>query len=77
MTKSLMVTAAAALLAGAAYMTPAAAVQLPGAPAAEQSKLTETVRYGYRHCRRWRHECAHRWGWGTWRFQRCMRRHGC
>jgi|CXWK01.1.fsa_nt_gi hypothetical protein len=28
-------------------------------------------------CRAWRHECADRWGWGTWRFQRCLRRHGC
>lgn len=32
-------------------------------------------RYGY--CRAWRHECADRWGWGTWRFQRCLARHGC
>ena len=32
-------------------------------------------RYGY--CRSWRHECAERWGWGTWRFNRCLARHGC
>lgn len=31
----------------------------------------------FRRCRGWRHECADRWGWGTWRFDRCMARHGC
>jgi hypothetical protein len=28
-------------------------------------------------CRSWRHECADRWGWGNWRYERCLRRHGC
>ncbi|MDX2289814.1 MAG: hypothetical protein NW217_13455 [Hyphomicrobiaceae bacterium] len=28
-------------------------------------------------CRIWRHECADRWGWGGWRFRRCLRNHGC
>ena len=28
-------------------------------------------------CRSWRHECADRWGWGSWRFNRCLARHGC
>lgn len=32
--------------------------------------------YGGR-CRGWRHECADRWGWGSWRFQRCLARRGC
>lgn len=32
---------------------------------------------GWRHCRAWRHRCADRWGWGTWDFRRCLRRHGC
>src|SRR5215468_5335869 len=31
----------------------------------------------WRRCRRMRHECAERWGWGTWEFRRCVRRHGC
>lgn len=31
----------------------------------------------WRHCRHERHECAERWGWGTWEFRRCVRRHGC
>lgn len=29
------------------------------------------------HCRRWRHECADRWGWRTHRFFICLRRHDC
>jgi hypothetical protein len=33
------------------------------------------VQGGY--CRGWARECASRWGWGSWRFQRCMRNHGC
>jgi len=28
-------------------------------------------------CEIWRDKCAWRWGPGTWRFDRCMRRHGC
>lgn len=31
--------------------------------------------WGY--CMRWRNICADRWGWGGWRFRRCLRRHGC
>ena len=34
-------------------------------------------RGGWGYCRGWRHECANRWGWGTWRFRRCLARHGC
>lgn len=30
-----------------------------------------------RSCGLWRHECADRWGWRTWRFNRCLARHGC
>lgn len=28
-------------------------------------------------CARVRHYCAHRWGWGTWRYYRCVHRRGC
>lgn len=39
-------------------------------------------RHGHRHwrynrCHRWRNRCAYRWGWGGYRFRRCLRRHGC
>jgi hypothetical protein len=30
-----------------------------------------------RRCRRWRRDCAWRWGWGGRRFRRCVRRRGC
>ena len=36
--------------------------------------------YGYRRynsCHFWRNECGDRWGWGTWRYRRCVRNHGC
>ncbi len=42
---------------------------------AHQSLVTQ-VDYR-RYCWRWRHICADRWGWGGWRFRRCMVRHGC
>lgn len=38
--------------------------------------LATTVDYR-RYCWRWRNICANRWGWGGWRFRRCMVRHGC
>ncbi|HEX2842607.1 glycosyl hydrolase family 5 [Hyphomicrobium sp.] len=28
-------------------------------------------------CWKWRNICADRWGWGTWKQQRCLRNHGC
>lgn len=30
---------------------------------------------GYGYCRSWRRECADRWGWGGYRFRRCLDRH--
>jgi hypothetical protein len=33
--------------------------------------------YGYGGCRRARHICADRWGWGGPAFRRCLWRHGC
>jgi hypothetical protein len=32
---------------------------------------------GWRGCGFWQAKCAVRWGPGTWRFGRCMWRHGC
>jgi hypothetical protein len=31
----------------------------------------------YPHCRGWRFECGHRWGWHSGRYYRCLRYHGC
>jgi len=32
---------------------------------------------GFNRCTAWSDKCAWRWGLGTWRFARCLRRHGC
>jgi hypothetical protein len=32
---------------------------------------------GFNRCNAWTDKCAWRWGIGTWRFARCLRRHGC
>jgi hypothetical protein len=53
----------------AASLTP-----VPGV-AANDSSLVQTVQW--RSCRYWRHECAERWGWRTWRYHRCVERHDC
>jgi hypothetical protein len=29
------------------------------------------------YCWRWRNTCTDRWGWGTWRYRRCLGFHGC
>ena len=44
-------------------------------PAASDGSAVEQVQW--RSCRGWRRECASRWGWGGWRFRRCLARHGC
>jgi hypothetical protein len=31
----------------------------------------------WRRCKRVRRRCAHRWGWGTWRYHRCRVNRGC
>jgi hypothetical protein len=78
MTRSLVLTTALAAVGGALMLTPASAIPLPAGKsvAAGNSSIVE-VQYGYGRCRHWRRECASRWGWGTWRFHRCMRNHGC
>ena len=72
----------AGLVMGAAGLTSQIASAVPLAPqtnaisraAAEASPIVQ-AQGG--HCRRWRHECADRWGWRTPRFFVCMARHGC
>ena len=77
--RSLLTLAAAAAITGflgfgAAQATPAG--HSP-APAIAVQDLLQPVHYPYYRCRAWRRECAARWGWGGWRYARCMRRHGC
>lgn len=79
----LLLTAAAAgaffALAGTASLQAApAAAQTPAPWANSQpSTLLEPVHYYYPRCRWWRRECSARWGFATWRYNRCMYLHGC
>jgi hypothetical protein len=74
----LTLTAAAALSSLLAVSAAQAAPAGPRSPVPTLSPkdLVKPVQYVY-HCRWWRQECAARWGWGTWRFDRCMGLHGC
>ena len=75
------------LTAAGAFLALAGLSGLEAAPSATQSpipaansqtpNLLQLVHYPYAHCRWWRRECSVRWGWGTWRFHRCMYLHGC
>jgi hypothetical protein len=78
----------APLLAGAvlalAFAGPAtpsmAAPAVPNMSVADTGSGVDLVYWRGRyvgHCVRWRHICADRWGWGTWRFRRCLHLHGC
>jgi hypothetical protein len=73
-------TLAAALLAVGAVASPqmssaASFSPVPGINTGD-TNLVETVQWRGR-CRAWRHECGRRWGWGGWRYRRCLARHGC
>jgi hypothetical protein len=52
-----------------APISPSGAAAFAGSPSAQQ--------IGWRGCGFWQAKCAVRWGPGTWRFGRCMWRHGC
>lgn len=73
--------ALAAVLAAGAALAPhvASANVLPPAKAAQSVAGTDSsmVQEASRRCWFWRNECAARWGWGNWRFRRCLWRHGC
>lgn len=63
------------MLAGLLLAAPSArAAPLTPATPVLDGKLVQPAQYGY--CRRWYRECRYRWG-GGWRFDRCMRVHGC
>ena len=40
-----------------------------------EGSLVQKTQWNY--CRRWRHECADRWGWRTRSYFQCLARHGC
>ena len=76
MFRSLLLAApvAAALAVAAAGAVAAAPTALPDRPGF--GRLAEAVQYRP-YCRRWRFECARRWGLGGWRYRRCLTIRGC
>ncbi len=67
------------LLAGQAAAAGPAAPQMTWARTIASTAADASVveRAGWQRCERWASKCAWRWGAGTWRYDRCMRRHGC
>jgi hypothetical protein len=78
----LKVFAVAALIAAGAALGPqfiSTANALPAGPSLQSVAPDRSLRVevGMSRCQAWRFTCADRWGWGTWRFRRCMRLHAC
>ena len=65
---------ALALLAFAGGLGGAHALQPARLPILQAEFVQQT---GFDRCGAWRDKCAWRWGHGTWRYIRCLRRHGC
>ncbi len=74
--KHLAATAAVGLTMALSAAAQAAPLTLLGTSAAQHQSLAVQVDYRDR-CVNVRHECAERWGWGSWRFRRCVRLHRC
>jgi hypothetical protein len=78
MRRTLLLTTATAALAAGLCLTAAQAAPVSGITLSPLSTQSLIEKAGWRrHCWRWRHICANRWGWGGWRFHRCMVIHGC
>lgn len=78
--RNLLLAACVASLSAASLVSPASAFPAASMPAAAPAApgIESTVtKIDYRYCRAWRRECAARWGWHGWRFERCVRIHGC
>lgn len=64
-------------LAAGAQSAAAAPMSQPALNTAElTSSMVQKTQY-WGGCRRWRHECAARWGWRSRGYFRCLWRHGC
>jgi hypothetical protein len=82
---SLFAASVVAICLSAAAGSPSQAAPIsPVHPSQITQSIAQPVGYYWRrpywrrgHCVRWRNICANRWGWGGWRFRRCMVRHGC
>lgn len=85
--RTTVIALAAAIAATAAISSMANASPLAAAGPqshAQNAAVLEQIDFRDRYHRRkfsrcsyWRAECADRWGWGTWRFHRCLIRHAC
>ncbi len=78
MRHTLLLTGALCAMTTGLLLTPAQATPIsvfPSSPIANQT-LIEKAGWAH-HCWRWRHICPDRWGWGGWRFRRCLVLHGC
>ena len=62
-----------------AFAAPAAtpAPVAPYSPAISQAAADGSLVRHAQSCRGWARICSYRWGWGTWRYRRCMRDHFC
>lgn len=70
-------TLGATALAAAAFFTPLSAAPIASQPITVEEGVLQQVHWRGRRCRSWRRRCAYRWGRGTWRYRRCLRRHSC
>ena len=71
---------AGALVLGAAVAPHAtSAASLAPQSTLRMSEVQDTLvqKTQWRYCRRWRAECADRWGWRTRAYFHCLARHGC
>lgn len=76
MQRSLLLAAPIAAMLAFASAGGVAAAPLAAPDRSGVGSLAETVQYRF-YCRRWRHECARRWGFGGWRYRRCLTIRGC
>ena len=76
MSKSRLTMIGLLAIAGSMATAAPAAMALPKLESVVAERGVEPVQYR-NYCSRWRNECAHRWGWGTWRYRRCITAHGC
>lgn len=71
---------AAGVAACAFAFTPQSAAAAPVPPfssAISEAAADNSLVQSAQSCRAWNRICANRWGWGTWRYRRCMRDHFC
>jgi hypothetical protein len=55
----------------------AAAPVAPFSSAISEAAADNSLVRSAQSCGAWNRICANRWGWGTWRYRRCMRDHFC